>query len=66
MKDLGMKNYHPTGTSITVEGPRFSSKAESKWFQSLGASVVNMTTIPEVFQHIVLTYISYLLALSMQ
>lgn len=48
MKDLGMKNYHPTGTSITVEGPRFSSKAESKWFQSLGASVVNMTTIPEV------------------
>jgi len=48
LKDIGTKNYHPTGTSITVEGPRFSSKAESKWFQSLGASIVNMTTIPEV------------------
>ena len=39
---------HPTGTCITIEGPRFSSKAESLLFKSWGAHVVNMTTVPEV------------------
>ena len=33
---------------MTVEGPRFSSKAESFLFQSWGCHVVNMTTVPEV------------------
>merc|ERR1712137_1451619 len=39
---------HPTGTCITIEGPRFSSKAESTLFKSWGCDVINMTTVPEV------------------
>jgi 5'-methylthioadenosine phosphorylase len=36
------------GTMVVVEGPRFSTRAESRWFaQGLGASVVNMTGHPE-------------------
>jgi 5'-methylthioadenosine phosphorylase len=35
------------GTIVVVEGPRFSTRAESRWFMSLGASVVNMTAHPE-------------------
>ena len=41
-------SVHSTGTCITIEGPRFSSKAESFLFKSWGAHVINMTTIPEV------------------
>lgn len=43
-------NYavHPTGTVVTVEGPRFSTKAESRMFQLWGGDVINMTTVPEV------------------
>lgn len=41
-------DFHESGTNVTVEGPRFSSKAESKIFQSWGCQVVNMTTVPEV------------------
>ena len=33
---------------LTIEGPRFSSKAESKLWHSWGAHCVNMTTVPEV------------------
>jgi 5'-methylthioadenosine phosphorylase len=40
--------YHKIGTMVTIEGPRFSSKAESKLFQKWGAHVINMTTCPEV------------------
>jgi len=40
---------HPTGTCITIEGPRFSSKAESILFKSWGCDVINMTTVPEVY-----------------
>jgi len=36
------------GTMVTIEGPRFSSRAESGVFRSWGASVINMTTVPEV------------------
>lgn len=36
------------GTAITIQGPRFSSKAESNLFRLWGADVVNMTTVPEV------------------
>lgn len=39
---------HPAGTCITIEGPRFSSKAESLLFKSWGGHVINMTTVPEV------------------
>lgn len=46
-QDNGIK-CHPEGTAVTIEGPRFSTFAESKLFQSWGASIVNMTTVPEV------------------
>ena len=36
------------GTMVTIEGPRFSSKAESKMFKQWGGDVINMTTVPEV------------------
>jgi len=39
---------HPQGTVVVVQGPRFSSKAESKWFSSMGWEVINMTQYPEV------------------
>lgn len=39
--------YHPAGTVITIEGPRFSTRAESKMFQKWGADVINMSVAPE-------------------
>lgn len=41
-------NYHPKATMITIEGPRFSTRAESHMFRSWGADVINMSTVPEV------------------
>jgi 5'-methylthioadenosine phosphorylase len=38
---------HKKGTVITIEGPRFSTKAESNLFRQWGASVVNMSIAPE-------------------
>jgi 5'-methylthioadenosine phosphorylase len=35
------------GTMVVVEGPRFSTRAESQWFRAQGWSVVNMTGHPE-------------------
>ena len=35
------------GTMIVVEGPRFSTRAESQWYAGLGGSIVNMTGHPE-------------------
>ena len=40
--------HHEKGTMITIEGPRFSSRAESFMFQKWGADVINMSTVPEV------------------
>ncbi|MBH09589.1 MAG: S-methyl-5'-thioadenosine phosphorylase [Candidatus Marinimicrobia bacterium] len=40
--------YHDSGTLVTIEGPRFSTKAESKMFRSWGCDVINMSTVPEV------------------
>ena len=37
------------GTFITIEGPRFSTKAESALFRSWGMSLIGMTTAPEAF-----------------
>lgn len=39
---------HPTGTSVVIQGPRFSSKAESRWFTQMDWDVVTMTQYPEV------------------
>ena len=46
-ESLGLK-YHPKGTVVTIEGPRFSSKAESVLYRSWNCDLVNMTTVPEV------------------
>jgi 5'-methylthioadenosine phosphorylase len=40
---------HECGTLITVEGPRFSTKAESNVYRSWGMSIIGMTASPEVF-----------------
>ena len=39
---------HERGTVVVAQGPRFSTRAESKWFSSMGWEVVNMTQYPEV------------------
>lgn len=38
---------HPRGTVVTIEGPRFSTRAESRMFQMLGGDVINMSIAPE-------------------
>jgi 5'-methylthioadenosine phosphorylase len=40
--------HHENGTVITIEGPRFSTRAESLMFKNFGADVINMSTVPEV------------------
>jgi 5'-methylthioadenosine phosphorylase len=36
-----------SGTMVVVEGPRFSTRAESRWFTGMGWEVINMTAYPE-------------------
>ena len=36
--------WSPTGTVVTIEGPRFSTRAESILFKSWNCDVINMTT----------------------
>jgi 5'-methylthioadenosine phosphorylase len=36
------------GTVVVIQGPRFSTRAESQWFQKMGADLVGMTQYPEV------------------
>jgi 5'-methylthioadenosine phosphorylase len=43
---LGIE-FRPAGTVVVIEGPRFSTRAESKWFSGQGWEVVNMTQYPE-------------------
>ncbi len=38
---------HPKGTVVTIEGPRFSTRAESRMFQLWGADVINMSVATE-------------------
>ena len=40
---------HTGGTFITIEGPRFSTRAESNVFRTWGMSLIGMTTSPEAF-----------------
>ncbi|CAN5297748.1 S-methyl-5'-thioadenosine phosphorylase [soil metagenome] len=35
------------GTVVVVQGPRFSTRAESQWFQAMGWDMINMTAYPE-------------------
>jgi 5'-methylthioadenosine phosphorylase len=39
--------HHKKGCVITIEGPRFSTRAESHMFRAWGADVINMSTVPE-------------------
>lgn len=41
-------HFHKSGTVVTIEGPRFSSQAESKMFRALGADIINMSISTEV------------------
>ncbi len=45
-KELGIP-VHERGTVVVIEGPRFSTRAESKWFSGHGWEVINMTQYPE-------------------
>jgi 5'-methylthioadenosine phosphorylase len=45
-KHLGL-SVHQGGTYVCIEGPQFSTKAESKVFRSLGFSIIGMTNLPE-------------------
>ncbi|WP_240607332.1 MTAP family purine nucleoside phosphorylase [Cryobacterium aureum] len=47
LEQLG-ENFAPTGTVVVIQGPRFSTRAESVWFRSIGAHIVNMTAYPEI------------------
>ncbi len=40
-------DVHERGTVVAVQGPRFSTRAESAWYRSLGWEVINMTQYPE-------------------
>ena len=40
---------HDSGTFITIEGPRFSSRGESNTYRQWGMSIIGMTTSPEAF-----------------
>ncbi|MBC8143602.1 MAG: S-methyl-5'-thioadenosine phosphorylase [Armatimonadetes bacterium] len=40
---------HETGTVVVINGPRFSTKSESRWFGSQGWEVINMTQYPESY-----------------
>lgn len=41
-------NIHPNGTVVVIQGPRFSSRAESGFFKNCGFDIINMSQYPEV------------------
>lgn len=45
-EELG-ETFHRSGTSVVIQGPRFSTRAESQWFQRMGWDVLSMTQHPE-------------------
>ena len=40
-------SVHPKGTYVVMEGPAFSTKAESRLYRSWGADIIGMTALPE-------------------
>ena len=46
-KKLGLR-FHSRGTVVVIQGPRFSTTAESRFFSKQGWDVINMTQYPEV------------------
>jgi len=48
LKEMGIKS-HSGGSYICIEGPGFSTRAESLFYKNMGASIIGMTNVPEVF-----------------
>ncbi|HET7703948.1 MAG TPA: S-methyl-5'-thioadenosine phosphorylase [Candidatus Limnocylindrales bacterium] len=48
IRDQGIQ-VHDGGTVVVIQGPRFSTKAESRWFTDAGWEVINMTQYPEAY-----------------
>jgi 5'-methylthioadenosine phosphorylase len=48
IQDHGIE-VHERGTVVVIQGPRFSTRAESKWFSDAGWEVINMTQYPEAW-----------------
>lgn len=46
LKEMKIK-YHENGTAVVVNGPRFSTRAESRFFSAQGFETINMTQYPE-------------------
>lgn len=44
---VGQPEVVDGGTMVVIEGPRFSTRAESRWYSSVGFSLINMTGYPE-------------------
>lgn len=47
-RELGI-TIHERGTVVVIQGPRFSTRSESKWFAEQGWEVINMTQYPEAY-----------------
>jgi 5'-methylthioadenosine phosphorylase len=47
-RELGI-TVHDGGTVVVIQGPRFSTRSESRWFASQGWEVINMTQYPECY-----------------
>ncbi len=47
IEQLGVP-FRPTGTCVVIQGPRFSTRAESVWMREAGGHTINMTMTPEV------------------
>lgn len=48
LRSLGIET-HERGTVVVIQGPRFSSRAESRWYSAAGWEVINMTQYPEAY-----------------
>jgi len=48
IRDHGIE-VHEAGTVVVIQGPRFSTRSESKWFSDAGWEVINMTQYPEAW-----------------
>jgi 5'-methylthioadenosine phosphorylase len=41
------EEVHDGGTVVVINGPRFATRAESRWYRTMGADLINMTQYPE-------------------
>jgi 5'-methylthioadenosine phosphorylase len=48
LRKLGIET-HDHGTVVVIQGPRFSTRSESRWFSAMGWEVINMTQYPESY-----------------